>query len=86
LTPASTTKLITAATALQVLGPQTRITTRAALVPGDSTVVLVGGGDPTLLRKGRRGEAAASMSSLAAATAASLRQQGISKVRVAYDD
>jgi serine-type D-Ala-D-Ala carboxypeptidase/endopeptidase (penicillin-binding protein 4) len=85
LTPASTTKLITAATALQVLGPQTRLTTRSALVPGQSTVTLVGAGDPTLLRKGRRGDAAASMTSLAAVTAESLRKQGITRIRVAYD-
>lgn len=45
---ASTMKLITAVTALTVLGPETRFTTR--VVPGDQpgSVVLVGGGDPTL--------------------------------------
>jgi D-alanyl-D-alanine carboxypeptidase/D-alanyl-D-alanine-endopeptidase (penicillin-binding protein 4) len=46
--PASTTKLLTAAAALQALGPNYRIatTTRRA----GRTVYLVGGGDPTLIR------------------------------------
>jgi serine-type D-Ala-D-Ala carboxypeptidase/endopeptidase (penicillin-binding protein 4) len=46
--PASTTKLLTAAAALTVLGPDYRLatTTRRA----GRTVYLVGGGDPTLLR------------------------------------
>ena len=45
---ASTMKLITAVTAISVLGPESRFPTR--VVPGDQpgSVVLVGGGDPTL--------------------------------------
>ncbi|WP_201614857.1 D-alanyl-D-alanine carboxypeptidase/D-alanyl-D-alanine-endopeptidase [Gulosibacter hominis] len=45
---ASVMKLVTAATAYEVLGPDYRLTTR--VVPGTKpgTVVLVGGGDPTL--------------------------------------
>lgn len=46
--PASTAKLATAAAALHVLGPQTRLPTIASR-DGD-TVYLVGGGDPTLVR------------------------------------
>lgn len=46
--PASTTKLATAAAALHVLGPQTRLPTIAYREGG--TVYLVGGGDPTLVR------------------------------------
>ena len=45
-TPASTQKLLTAAAALLVLGPEAHLTTRV-LVKG-SDVYLVGGGDPTL--------------------------------------
>ncbi len=46
--PASTAKLATAAAALDVLGAQTRLPTIA--YREDATVVLVGGGDPTLRR------------------------------------
>lgn len=46
-TPASTLKLLTTAAALEALGPGTRLATTVQLAP-DGTVVLVGGGDPTL--------------------------------------
>lgn len=51
-TPASITKLITAATVLEARGPAYRIGTRvvAGLRPGE--VVLIGGGDPTLAVNG----------------------------------
>ncbi|WP_185714979.1 D-alanyl-D-alanine carboxypeptidase/D-alanyl-D-alanine-endopeptidase [Gulosibacter macacae] len=67
VTTASTMKLITAVTAMTVLGPDTRFPTR--VVPGDvpGSVVLVGGGDPTL-RSGATSyyQDAAGMSDLAA--------------------
>ena len=44
--PASTQKLLTAAAALLVLGPTTRLTTRVLASGPD--LYLVGGGDPTL--------------------------------------
>jgi serine-type D-Ala-D-Ala carboxypeptidase/endopeptidase (penicillin-binding protein 4) len=47
-TPASTTKLLTAATVLAARGPAYRLTTRAVAGGAPGTVVLVGGGDPTL--------------------------------------
>ena len=51
--PASTAKLATALAALTVLPPDLRLVTRVvAGAPGD--VVLVGGGDPTLLAPGTR--------------------------------
>ena len=46
--PASTTKLITAATVLATRGPDYRIPTRAVAGDSPGEVVLVGGGDPTL--------------------------------------
>jgi D-alanyl-D-alanine carboxypeptidase/D-alanyl-D-alanine-endopeptidase (penicillin-binding protein 4) len=47
LAPASNAKLLTAAAALAILGPEYRFTTRA-LLDADGHVVLVGGGDPVL--------------------------------------
>jgi serine-type D-Ala-D-Ala carboxypeptidase/endopeptidase (penicillin-binding protein 4) len=47
-TPASTTKLLTAATVLAARGPAYRLTTRAVAGGAPGEVVLVGGGDPTL--------------------------------------
>jgi D-alanyl-D-alanine carboxypeptidase/D-alanyl-D-alanine-endopeptidase (penicillin-binding protein 4) len=47
-TPASTTKLITAATVLEARGPAYRIPTRAVAGDRPGEVVLIGGGDPTL--------------------------------------
>lgn len=46
--PASTTKLITAATVLSARGPAYRIPTRVVAGAAPGEVVLVGGGDPTL--------------------------------------
>lgn len=46
--PASTAKLTTAVAALDVLGPAARLTTRVVLGAAPGSVVLVGGGDPTL--------------------------------------
>ena len=48
VTPASTTKLLTAAAALQALGPDHRFTTTVRRA--GRTLVLVGGGDPLLQR------------------------------------
>jgi serine-type D-Ala-D-Ala carboxypeptidase/endopeptidase (penicillin-binding protein 4) len=48
LVPASTAKLITTAAALLTLNPTDRLTTRVVAGPDPGTVVLVGGGDPTL--------------------------------------
>ncbi|TWG26152.1 D-alanyl-D-alanine carboxypeptidase/D-alanyl-D-alanine-endopeptidase (penicillin-binding protein 4) [Actinoplanes teichomyceticus] len=47
-TPASTTKLLTAVTALAARGPAYRLTTRAVAGRKPGEVVIVGGGDPTL--------------------------------------
>ena len=47
-TPASTTKLLTAATVLAARGPAYRLQTRAVAGAQPGEVVLVGGGDPTL--------------------------------------
>jgi D-alanyl-D-alanine carboxypeptidase/D-alanyl-D-alanine-endopeptidase (penicillin-binding protein 4) len=48
LVPASTAKLITTAAALLALNPTDRLITRVVSGPDPGTIVLVGGGDPTL--------------------------------------
>src|SRR5207244_1463310 len=47
-TPASTTKLVTGLAALAVLGGGARFTTRVVRGAAPGSIVLVGGGDPTL--------------------------------------
>jgi len=47
-TPASTTKLLTAATVLAARGPAYRLSTRVVAGSKPGEVVLIGGGDPTL--------------------------------------
>jgi D-alanyl-D-alanine carboxypeptidase/D-alanyl-D-alanine-endopeptidase (penicillin-binding protein 4) len=86
--PASTTKLATAVAALHVLGPNARFTTTVVGGPTPSSVVLVGGGDPTLA--GAKFPAAdypqpATLAALAARTAKSLRARGRHAVQVGYD-
>lgn len=83
--PASTTKLTTAAAALEVLGAQERIPTIA--YRADRTVYLEGRGDPTLARAGKADPLAGgrpSLTVLAKAIAADYGTQ--TKVTVVYDD
>ncbi|MFI9254001.1 D-alanyl-D-alanine carboxypeptidase/D-alanyl-D-alanine-endopeptidase [Streptomyces sp. NPDC053069] len=89
-TPASTTKIATAVAALSALGPDHRLTTRAALEPDTGELVLVGGGDPTLTAHRTTGQAGsgedwAGLRTLAADTARALRKRGIHKVTLSYD-
>ncbi len=86
--PASTTKLVTAIAALDVLGPSARFTTRVVSGTSPGSIVLVGGGDPTLAA----GPAPASdypqpatLKALATATARALHGQGRHSVRLSYD-
>ncbi|MGW3950775.1 D-alanyl-D-alanine carboxypeptidase/D-alanyl-D-alanine endopeptidase [Streptomyces sp. NPDC004752] len=84
LTPASTTKIATAVAALSALGPDHRLTTRAALEPGTKELVLVGGGDPTLTARKNPG-GWAGLRTLATDTAKALRARGVHEVTLAYD-
>ncbi|MEW2396292.1 D-alanyl-D-alanine carboxypeptidase/D-alanyl-D-alanine-endopeptidase [Streptomyces sp. NPDC046862] len=84
LTPASTTKIATAAAALSAAGPDHRIQTRTLLQPDSREVVLVGGGDPTLTAHEDAG-GYASLRTLAAETAAALKKRDVHQVAVAYD-
>jgi D-alanyl-D-alanine carboxypeptidase/D-alanyl-D-alanine-endopeptidase (penicillin-binding protein 4) len=85
-TPASTTKVLTAVAALGALGPSARFRTAVRQV-GD-TVVLVGGGDPTLAVNGYPSSdypQPATLAKLAASTAKALKSRGQRSVRLGYD-
>ncbi len=89
-TPASTTKLFTAAAVLAAAGPGARLATRVVRGTQPGSVILVGGGDPTL-----RGPAAdagkgeyphfARLTKLAEATADRLKKSGRRSVTLGYD-
>ena len=86
--PASTTKLATAVAALDVLGPSARFTTRVVAGASPGSIVLVGGGDPTLAAgpvPASNYPQPATLKALAAATARALRAQGRRTVRLGYD-
>ncbi|SDQ59653.1 D-alanyl-D-alanine carboxypeptidase/D-alanyl-D-alanine endopeptidase [Thermostaphylospora chromogena] len=94
ITPASTTKLVTSVAALASLGPDARLRTSVVQGATANSVILVGGGDPTLAtpkaekeaRKARAYPAEASLAKLAERTARTLKAEGITKVTLAYDD
>jgi serine-type D-Ala-D-Ala carboxypeptidase/endopeptidase (penicillin-binding protein 4) len=86
--PASTNKLATAAAVLKVLGPDARLTTRVVAGAGAGSIVLVGGGDPTLAA----GTPAATdypqpatLAELAGRTAQALRARGERQIQLGYD-
>ena len=84
--PASTTKLLTALTALTELDPRSRFPTRV-MRRGDR-LVLVGGGDPYLATKLPRKKVyavRADLTTLAQRTAAELRRTGTTSVRLDYE-
>ena len=88
LTPASTTKLVTSAAALAVLGPDATFTTRVVRGATPDRVILVGGGDPTLAVHPFPAQdypQPATLASLAAATARALKAEGRHTVSVGYD-
>ncbi len=88
LPPASTAKLATAVAALDVLGPAARFTTRVTAGAAPGSIVLVGGGDPTLAAGPPPASdypRPATLKALAAATARALRAHGRDSVRLGYD-
>ncbi len=89
--PASTAKLLTGAAALTTLDPAGPLTTRVVSGPQPRSIVLVGGGDPTLTRDTAKSAIAgypqpARLADLASATAAALRRAGTTSVRLRVDD
>ena len=86
--PASTAKLAVAVAALDVLGPDATFTTRVVTGGSASSIILVGGGDPTLAAghpPASNYPQSASLASLAAQTARELRARGVRAVRLGYD-
>ncbi|WP_152471605.1 D-alanyl-D-alanine carboxypeptidase/D-alanyl-D-alanine endopeptidase [Nocardiopsis gilva] len=83
--PASTTKIVTAVSALHELGPDKRLRTDA--VRDGDRIVLVGAGDPTLTESNATGDypQMASLEELADHTAAALERAGVDSVRLGYD-
>jgi serine-type D-Ala-D-Ala carboxypeptidase/endopeptidase (penicillin-binding protein 4) len=85
-TPASTTKVVTAVAALAMLGPDARFTTAVRAEGG--TLMLVGGGDPTLAVNEYPSSdypQPATLAALAAAAARALKAQGRTSVTLGYD-
>jgi serine-type D-Ala-D-Ala carboxypeptidase/endopeptidase (penicillin-binding protein 4) len=86
-TPASTTKLVTAVAALAVLGGGARFTTRV-VQPEPGSIILVGGGDPTLAVNPYPAGSyprPATLAALAAATARALKAEGRTSVHLGFD-
>jgi serine-type D-Ala-D-Ala carboxypeptidase/endopeptidase (penicillin-binding protein 4) len=86
--PASTAKLAVAVAALDVLGPAATFTTRVVAGPTAASIVLVGGGDPTLAAGHPPASdypQPATLAALAAQTAGALRARRIHSVRLSYD-
>ncbi|GAA1464955.1 D-alanyl-D-alanine carboxypeptidase/D-alanyl-D-alanine-endopeptidase [Nocardiopsis exhalans] len=88
VTPASTTKIATAVTVLDAVGPDHVLRTEAYFDPGANRVVLRGGGDATLTATADPAAypQAATLSELAEDTAAALAGLGADAVSVGYDD
>ena len=87
-TPASTNKLATAVAALKVLGPAARLTTKVVTGAGSGSIVLVGGGDPTLAAghpPATDYPQPATLIQLASQTARALRERGQRSVQLGYD-
>jgi serine-type D-Ala-D-Ala carboxypeptidase/endopeptidase (penicillin-binding protein 4) len=86
--PASTAKLATAVAALHVLGPAATLSTRVVAGTSSSSIILVGGGDPTLAAGAFPASdypQPATLVSLAADTARALRARGVRAVQLGYD-
>ncbi|MEU8249801.1 D-alanyl-D-alanine carboxypeptidase/D-alanyl-D-alanine-endopeptidase [Nonomuraea sp. NPDC048916] len=88
IVPASTTKLVTCAAALAALGPDARLSTRVVQGASADSIVLVGGGDPTLAGPSAKPGSyprQASLATLASRTAKALKSRGVTKVTLSYD-
>ncbi|MBP2704302.1 D-alanyl-D-alanine carboxypeptidase/D-alanyl-D-alanine-endopeptidase [Microbispora sp. RL4-1S] len=95
LRPASTTKVVTAVAALASAGPDRRLATTVVRGAAPGSIVLVGGGDPTLAGPTSVGGSEwsasdvyprpASLAQLASRTAKALKAAGVTSVDLSYD-
>ncbi len=89
LKPASTTKVVTAVAVLASVGPDTRIATKVVRGATADSIVLVGGGDPTLggpkAAKDPVYPRSASLAQLASRTAKALKAAKTTSVVLSYD-
>ncbi|MFC0861750.1 D-alanyl-D-alanine carboxypeptidase/D-alanyl-D-alanine-endopeptidase [Sphaerimonospora cavernae] len=89
ITPASTTKVVTALAVLASVGPDARFATRVVQGEAKNSIVLVGGGDPTLAGLRGTGKGGyprpASLAQLASRTAKALKAARITRVTLSYD-
>jgi serine-type D-Ala-D-Ala carboxypeptidase/endopeptidase (penicillin-binding protein 4) len=87
--PASSMKLLTSTTVLELLGPAHRFSTTVVRGPSPRSVVLVGGGDPLLTERAATADWSypepATLRDLAQQTAARLTADGVRRVRLGYD-
>lgn len=83
--PASTMKILTAATALTLLGAEHRFETTVTR-PDAKQIVLVGGGDPYLCSRRVCAPQSAKLQTLAAQTARELKLTEAASVSLGYDD
>ncbi len=88
VTPASTTKIATAVTVLEAVGPDHVLRTEVHLDPGTGRLVLRGGGDVMLTTSvdSAAYPQVATLEELAARTADALADEGIDTVSLGYDD
>ena len=90
ITPASTTKVLTTAAALESLGAMARFQTSVRWLPRTRQLVLVGGGDPFLASSPKQADLGypnrVDVQTLAKATVRKLRTMKVRRVRLAFDD
>jgi D-alanyl-D-alanine carboxypeptidase/D-alanyl-D-alanine-endopeptidase (penicillin-binding protein 4) len=93
VTPASTMKLLTAAAALHLMGPNSRITTsvvdKGRRADGTHLIVLKGGGDPLLTLRSSAASSKrpelAGLRQLAHLSARALKAEGVKRVHLRFD-
>ncbi|GLX00675.1 D-alanyl-D-alanine carboxypeptidase/D-alanyl-D-alanine-endopeptidase [Microtetraspora sp. NBRC 16547] len=88
LTPASTTKIVTAVAVLASVGPDATFATTVVTGAEKNSIVLVGGGDPTLAGPKKSRDIypePASLAVLASRTAKALKAAKITSVTLGYD-